>query len=140
MGFSIERLIIVYFPFIKYSTLKEKVKQLCVWFIMILSLCIYSFSLFMTGLEELNSNIMQCVPLEKWIIPVKKIVLVDILITILIPFMVIFLANLFISFKLMKGSISKNKNRLSESRNSAKNRYISNFGSSSQRNSTETIW
>lgn len=105
VAFSVERFVVIYFPFSKYSSTHKTIKKLSILLLFVFSFGLYSFSLHTTGLEELTSRFKRCVTLQQWFQLVEKFTLFDILLTIIIPLLVIFVFNILISFKLMTNRI-----------------------------------
>jgi hypothetical protein len=96
--FTVERFLVVYFPFRRASVSRNKV-----WVIMtlIFSMLLYSFNFFTSGLENTGDNQVACVTLVRWFDFVRTMVLVDTTITMIIPFIVITFFNFLIMIKLM---------------------------------------
>ncbi len=69
--------------------------------ILAFSLLFYSFSIVTSGLEQTNFGTTECVTFEKWYGLVKWFVYADIMLTIVIPFLLIFLTSAVIIMKLM---------------------------------------
>ncbi|RNA41313.1 thyrotropin-releasing hormone receptor-like [Brachionus plicatilis] len=99
--FSIERYIVVQFPLKKYDICNQSRNKLSVAFFFIFSLLFYSFSYFSSHVHEYE-NQKRCVIKEKWHKIVQLMAIIDVFVTILIPFVVILFTNISIYFKLMK--------------------------------------
>lgn len=65
------------------------------------SLIIYSFALFTSGIESSGEGTKSCVTLTKWFDMVQLIAFIDMFITMVIPFLIIFISNISIVCKLM---------------------------------------
>jgi hypothetical protein len=102
--FSIERLIVVYFPFSNINSHKRRVKKLGISFLCFFAFVLYSVALFTTGLGKPNENSTRCEALPKWMDIVERMALFDIIITIFVPMCFILVVNVLISLKLMSSS------------------------------------
>jgi len=101
VAFSLERLIAVYFP-LKLTTICSKNKTHAILIGLILfALAFYSFSFFTSGIE-LNGTEKSCVTLAFWFPYMKMIVLGDVLLTTIFPFVIITVINVLIAYKLKK--------------------------------------
>ena len=102
--FSIERLIVVYYPIGSRRLLSSTKYKLIINLTILFGLIFYSPNLFTSGLEaaysSYNNNKTQCVPLKDWINFVEFMTLVDIVLTMLIPFILIAFINFLIILKL----------------------------------------
>ncbi len=136
--FSVERLIAIYFPL--------KCRQLCTTTIkksfcivtILASLLIYSFNLVTTDLK-IHEASTRCAPHKEWIILVEVITLVDVTFTMIVPFLLIFIINILIAFKLtnLKSATKLSINRqYSENKSfqSSKNNPIKRKNNNSGRN------
>lgn len=107
----------------RYSICNKFINRLCIILLAIVALVLYSFTLFTSGIEIINnpsgnqSDIPRraCVTKEKWFDFVKLMAFIDTIITMLIPFLIIFLCNLSIIFKLRNFSINNHLPRLKAS-------------------------
>jgi hypothetical protein len=97
VAFSIQRFIVVYFPFKRYDFCDKSKTIKIIIIIIVFSLIFYSYTLFTSGLDEHNT----CVTLDDWFLQVKVLVLVDIVQTMIVPFIIISIINALIMFKLM---------------------------------------
>jgi hypothetical protein len=104
--FSIQRLIVVYFPFKKHEFCSKSKTRLIIFSIIIFGGLFYSFSLVSTGINK-NS----CVVIEEWYSFAKVFMLIDAIQSIFLPFIIILLSNTLIMVKLMKKFNSKNQQR-----------------------------
>lgn len=113
--FSIERYIVVQFPLKKYDICNKSRNKFSVGFLFIFSLFFYSFSYFSSHVEE-NDNQKRCEVKDKWHKIVQSMAIIDVFVTILIPFVIILFTNISIYLKLMKnlnidhGFVRKSKN------------------------------
>jgi hypothetical protein len=106
--FSVERLIVVFFPFSKYKCINNKNKSVLVTLLFILSFAIYGFVPFANGLEltehEYDDGSEKVTTLQcqwiRWLDMLDNFILAETLLTIFVPFVIIFLINTLISFKL----------------------------------------
>jgi hypothetical protein len=89
----------------KYQT--SQTKKMYVYIIgpLVVSLMLYSFSWITSGLEKVN-NKDRCVTKQKWFALAEKLGLFDIFITIFLPFVLIFVASVLISVRLMQNLIN----------------------------------
>ncbi|RNA32293.1 thyrotropin-releasing hormone receptor-like [Brachionus plicatilis] len=106
--FSIERLIAVYFPIKRITICKKTTNKFSIFMLMAISLIIYSFALVTSGIESSNDEKNSCVTLTKWFDLVQLIAFIDMLITMVIPFLIIFISNISIVYKLMGFGYSSN--------------------------------
>ena len=103
MEFSVERVIVVYFPIKRHEICTSNQKKICILTAIVGGFLIYSFSFVTSGLEMHNS-LEACVPHERWLNFVQLMSLIDTVIAIIIPFFVILIANTLIVGKLLKFS------------------------------------
>lgn len=68
---------------------------------MFFSLIIYSFALFTSGIESFGKETKNCVTLTKWFDLVQLIAFIDMFVTMIIPFFIIFISNISIVYKLI---------------------------------------
>ena len=114
MSFSIERLVAVYFPLKRFTICDAKTNYCAIVFLVVFSFLFYSFSLFSSGVESVPASIeprTSCVTLANWFDSVRVLSVIDILLTIGIPFIIITVANLLIVYKLMKSTKPNDKMR-----------------------------
>ena len=83
------------------SALKKKSIVLVIVF---MSLFIYSYALVTTSVEITDSKEIVCTPIKKWFNLVKLMSVFDSFIAILIPFLLIFISNTMVGFKLIDHS------------------------------------
>lgn len=86
----------------KYQFCNKDRNKLSVFVLILFSLAFYSFTLFTSGLEPVSSKAFGCVALERWFNLVKLMAFIDTFITMFFPFVIIFLSNISIVWKLMK--------------------------------------
>jgi hypothetical protein len=112
-----ERFIIVFFPFSKYKRINNRNKSFIIAFLLILALSLYVFVPFANGLERTESPqnpsviTTQCLWL-RWLHLAQNFILIETLLTIFVPFIIIFLINMLISAKLINDSIVRRKQKL----------------------------
>ena len=99
--FSIERLIAVYMPMELNDICTATLHKICLITITFIGLILYSFNLFATGLQKSYSQ-EECVPLDFWIYFAKYMTLVDIIATMVLPFILISIINLLIICELSR--------------------------------------
>ncbi|CAF1030706.1 unnamed protein product, partial [Brachionus calyciflorus] len=100
--FSIERLIAVYLPIKRINICNKYTNKLSIFILTLASMSIYSFSLFTSGLEFSSDNTTKsCVTLTKWFNIVQLMAFIDTFLTMIIPFLIIFISNISIVWKLM---------------------------------------
>jgi hypothetical protein len=97
--FTFERFIIVYFPFKRHDICTRRRNIIAMIVLVTFALVFYSFSLFSSGFEK-NKREPACVVLNDWYSVAEKFVLVDSVMTLLIPLVAIFTINLLIITKL----------------------------------------
>lgn len=117
MLFSIERLIVVFFPFKRYEYFSHRRNKCIISGLLILSLVLYSFSLVTSGLEsDHDKSIYSCVTKKDWFELVKLMAFIDTIFTMIIPFLIISISNLMIVYKLIAMSkcfgCGANKNQI----------------------------
>lgn len=95
--FSIERFIVVQFPLKKYDICNQSRNKLSVGFLLIFSLFFYSYTYFSSHVEN-----RMCTVKFAWLHVVKLMSLIDVFVTIFIPFIIILFTNISIYCKLMK--------------------------------------
>lgn len=101
VAFSLERLVAVYFP-LKLTTICSKNKTHCiVCFLIAFALIFYSFTFYTSGIEK-HDNESNCVTIEKHFHVVSSIVLIDIILATILPFILITIFNVCIGYKLKK--------------------------------------
>ena len=105
--FSIERFIVVYYPFSKYKLINNRNKAYLITFLFVLSLSVYAFVPITIGLEYID-EVNVCIWI-RWIDQVERFILIETLVTIFIPFIIILLINMLISVKLFKDLLSLRK-------------------------------
>lgn len=99
--FNLERFIGVMFP-LRVSACTKTHKVFFIYLIMIFSLVFYSVSLVTTGIEiNPSNNDSACVTHTEWIDVAQVVVLADMVLTMLLPFIIIVISNLLIVSKLM---------------------------------------
>jgi hypothetical protein len=98
--FSIQRFIVVFFPFKKHDLCNKSKTKLQILILLIFGLLFYSFTLFSTGTNEKHHT--TCATKENWLDIVKYIVFIDTIQNILLPFVLISILNVLIGVKLMK--------------------------------------
>jgi hypothetical protein len=100
--FNIERFITVFFPFKIFEFCKQKLNRLAILFLLIFSLCFYLFAIFTSEINYVNSWQKGCITKQNWYDVVQVLAIVDIFLSILLPFVLIFSINIIFSYKLMK--------------------------------------
>jgi len=94
--FTIERFLVVYFPFSKATVSRKKAT---IFVIIVISTCFYSFSLITSNLKAF-SNKTQCVTLSEWFELTHVFVMFDVTVTMIVPFILISIFNFLIVFRL----------------------------------------
>ena len=98
--FSVERVIAVYFPLRCARICSSTKNKMYAIAVIILGVCIYIYNIRATHLEQFDESTSKCVPHPNWLDYVKYVALFDILITMIVPFVIICLCNIFIAMKL----------------------------------------
>jgi len=107
--FTIERFHAVYFPLKRCSWLYNKRFIFCMIFF---TLTFHSFALLTSGVEPVHQNgIISCVTLLKWFNYMNIFALIDMILTIFIPFLFVFVLNLLIIHKLNQTKFEYTVNR-----------------------------
>lgn len=99
--FSIERVIAVYFPIKRFSICNKNRNKLFVALIAIIALVLYSYSLISSELEVYEGKTL-CITLKKWFDLVNFMAFLDTIVTMIVPFFIIFFSNVLIVVKLMQ--------------------------------------
>jgi hypothetical protein len=94
--FTIERFLVVYFPFSRGTVSRKKSTILA---IVIISTSFYSFSLFSSNLKQFE-NKMQCVTFGEWFELAHVFVMFDVALTMIVPFILISIFNFLIVIRL----------------------------------------
>jgi hypothetical protein len=92
----------VIYPFREFEICKQSLNKLSLGILFIFSVCIYSFTLFTSKLESTESGRTKCLTSNKWICLVRLFAIIDVLLSTLLPFCLIFIFNCLFSHKLMK--------------------------------------
>jgi hypothetical protein len=131
VGFGIERALVVRSPLSARSVGSHRYKLHYVRVLLVLALVLYSVLIVGSGVEwvqtsQVNSTnrnesegAFLCVTVAAWFTTIERVVFVDILVSILVPFVLILLSNVFISAKLLHASHSIRKSLNSRSRRAA---------------------
>ncbi|RNA32294.1 thyrotropin-releasing hormone receptor-like [Brachionus plicatilis] len=99
--FSIERLIAVYFPIKRFEICNSNRNKLAVLLLSIFGTSFYSYS-FVTSDLEVYKNKTFCIVKEEWFDLVNYMAFADIFLSMIIPFFLISISNIFIVIKLMR--------------------------------------
>jgi hypothetical protein len=107
--FTIERFLAVYVPFKRCSISANKRP---IGMVVLFTLIFHSFALFASGLEVVNEERrVVCVTLSAWFNYTKIFVFIDSTLTIIIPFLLIFVFNFLIVYKLNRTNFEYNVNK-----------------------------
>lgn len=97
---SVERLILLFFPFKRYFVLKRTKKLMIIAALVTVSLILYSYVFFTTELKHNEDNQQMCVPKETWIFLVQSMSIVDSVLTFIVPFVIVLFVNMAILIKM----------------------------------------
>jgi hypothetical protein len=100
--YNIERFMTVFYPFREFEVFGKSIIKLTITLLFVFAVCAYSFALFTSELESAEDGQFKCTTAARWTGLVKAFSLVDIFLSIIIPFLFIFLFNGLFSYKLMK--------------------------------------
>jgi hypothetical protein len=100
--YNTERFVTVFYTFREFQGLRKRMLGLTITLLFAFAVCTYSFALFTSELESTDDNKFVCTTAARWLGLVKAFSLVDIFLSILIPFLFIFLFNSLFAYKLMK--------------------------------------
>ena len=104
--FSFERLVAIYAPFKCQQLCTTSIKKLFCCTLIISSLLIYSFNLITTGLK-IHESASRCSPHKDWLIIVELISIIDVTMTMIVPFIIISIINILIALKLTNSKLMR---------------------------------
>ena len=141
--FSIERFLAVVFPFRRINFCRTTENKTSIIVAIVFGLIIYMFNLKASGIKTFDSK-NKCVSVDKWVIFSIYMTLIDIVLTMIVPFIIISIINTLIAAKLTKfsckGSLMKKRQNselsLSMSKYDSSNYSIGKFKNSIKSTST----
>jgi hypothetical protein len=100
--YNIERFVTVFYPFREFMISGQNISKLAIAVLFGFAMLIYSFAIVTSQLEAIEGGSLGCTTGARWIEFVKAFSLVDIFLSIIIPFLIIILVNCMFSYKLIK--------------------------------------
>ncbi len=104
--FSVERLVAIYAPFKCQQLCTTSIRKFFCCSLIISSLLIYSFNLITTGLK-IHESASRCSPHKDWLIIVELISIIDVTMTMIVPFIIISIINILIALKLTNSKLMR---------------------------------
>ena len=102
MLLSLERLLLIYFPFRKLNGARKRSNIIVASVLSILAFGFYSFSIFTSELKYIDDIGVSCQPKDEWFRFVQSMSLIDSISTFIVPFIVVFLINFAILIKIFQ--------------------------------------
>jgi hypothetical protein len=101
VAFSIERMLIVYFPLFQYRLNTQRNRKICVFSLALFALGFYSFTAYCAEIETLFAS-KKCTMPDKWMSIMEHFIFIDVFLSILVPFFIMIFFNFLICVGLLE--------------------------------------